>query len=614
MRSTPRLPLAGMLSLSLLAGMAPAEPAPSNGEGPTSREGPAGAAAPDGPRAMAELADLRLRVVDEQGAPLPRFEAMAHAADAGGSPWAAGRDGVVPLGGFWARRGAAPLDVVVRADGFAPTLARFAGPRLEGLRRGEAAITLRRGRPVRVRFKLPEGMTWPGGALPEAYFDDQEKWVRIMRQPGNRPGGVAPDMNMVNLREAGAGRFEFRLAEDTPRFRLAVHRPGFLRFFEAGPFALSDAKGGELEVDVPRPAALEASFAPGDRPAAEGPYGGASLQVRRQLEGNSYLDVAAASDASSTPRLELTDLAPGRYLVLLSTQPGEGVKPLPGSGINLGAYFDQRPLTLGAGQAERIEFRPTPFDPDGYRGERTAIVKIRTVDGEPARGRNASVSYLDPHYGARTVFSGAVPDSGDIVLTGLTDRPLPSWFPFPPYAVSVGDKRVGGFALAGEPGPQAFEFTLVPAVGGPAPDLELTSLASGKPTRLRDLRGKVVLLEFWATWCGPCQQPMAKLDALAQERTDAWGDRVALVPVGIDSDAARIRSHAERRGWTHLEHFWSGAGVGTDFDAPAARAYGVSAVPEAVLVGPDGRILWRGHPDGDPVGGDLRARVERALR
>ena len=51
------------------------------------------------------------------------------------------------------------------------------------------------------------------------------------------------------------------------------------------------------------------------------------------------------------------------------------------------------------------------------------------------------MTYFDGHYGAQTVFSGAVPASGDIVLTGLTDEALP--FPFPAYAVSVDNKRLG---------------------------------------------------------------------------------------------------------------------------------------------------------------------------
>ncbi|MHC5540492.1 TlpA family protein disulfide reductase, partial [Singulisphaera rosea] len=499
-------------------------------------------------------------------------------------------------------------------DGFASAVARFVGPQRVELSGGRATITLRRGRKVQVQFTLPEGMTWPKGAMPESYFDDMQERVRMMRQPSNRRGEVVSDFNMLSLREVGSGRFEFRLAEDTPRVHIAVHSPGFLQFFEAGPFSLANVKGENLEVEVPRPAGLNVSFEPGVPPGGETPFKGASLQVLRQLQGNSYLEVSSTSGTSPSPQLKLTDLAPGKYLVSVRTQPKEEIKPLPGTEINIGAYFDQRQPTLKAGQSERIEFRSTPYDPNAFRGKRTAVVKIRTSDHKPAQGRHASVTYFDGHYGTQVVYSGAVPASGDIELTGLTDKAQPSWFPYPAYTVSVDKKRLGSFGFADDPLTQPFEFFLAPGAGDMAPDLELTSLAGGNTLRLSDLRGKVVFLELWATWCGPCQQPMAKLNALGKEQRNAWRDRVVLLPVSIDSDQVKVRSHIQQRGWTGLEHFWSGGGGASDFDAPAARAFVASGVPEAVLISPAGRILWRGHPLENSGGNDLRARIEGALK
>ena len=107
---------------------------------------------------------------------------------------------------------------------------------------------------------------------------------------------------------------------------------------------------------------------------------------------------------------------------------------------------------------------------------------------------------------------------------------------------------------------------------------------------------------------------MAKLNALGDEQSDAWKDRVAIVPVSIDSEQARVKSHVQQRGWTELEHFWSGGSKGGDFEAPAARAFVVTGVPEAVLIGPDGRILWRGHPLDKSNGKDLKSRIEDALK
>ncbi len=566
-------------------------------------------AKPNLPQDPSKITDLRLRVVDEEGQAVPNVEAMVHTADHGYGLWTKGRNGMVFLGGAGQYRGAA-LDVLVRADGYAPAIAHFAGEQRDKLTKGEAAIMLRRGQKVQLRFNLPQNMTWPKGTLPEAYFDELQDRVRAMRQPANRRNGVVSDFNMLNLHEAGAGRFEFHLAAETPRFHVAIHAPGFLQCFETGPFTLADVKDGILEIDVPQPAALRVSFEPGDPAGGDMPFKIAALGVMWQLQGNSFLDVMSEIGPALTPRLVVTDLAPGRYLVTARTQPKNGSQPLPGTDINVGAYYDQRRLALEAGQSERIDFRATPLDANAFRGTRTAVLHIRTPDGKPAHDRKLSVTYFDGHYGALVVFAGTVPASGDVELTGITDAVPPLSSPHGAYTVSIDDKQLGSFSFTDKAPTQEFEFFLVPGAGDMAPDLELTSLANGKAMRLSSLRGQVVFLEFWATWCGPCQEPLSKLNSLGEEQRAVWKDRVAIIPVSIDAEQARVMSHVRLRGWTGLEHFWSGGPQGSDFEAPAARAFVVSGVPTAVLIGSDGRILWRGHPlDADP-----KSRIESVLK
>ena len=557
---------------------------------------------------LSRSTDLRVRVIDEEGKPVTKLQAMPHTAERGYGPWTSGVSGLVFLGSANQYRDAA-LQVAVRADGFASTVTRYDSDQHDMLSVGKAAVTLRQGKKVNLRLQTPEGMNWPSGTVPEVYFDDFQHRVRIMRQPSNRGSNGTPDFNFLNLHEVGAGMFEFQLADSTPPFHVAVHAPGFLQYFEAGPFTLADVSDGTLTINLPKPAAIEAIFTPGDA-EAESLFKSASLNVMWRIAGDSYLEVASANDSSLASRLNLTDLAPGDYMVSVRTQPQDDIQKVSGTEINPGQYFDRRMLTLKAGQSETIDFRSTPYDPDAFRGTREAMIRISKPDGQPAQGRSVSVLRFDGHYGSQPVFSGSIPESGEIHLTGITDRKPPSASSRPVYYVAVGEESLGSFDFATQTGRETFDFTLPPTVGDFAPDVELTDLATGQTTSLQAFRGKPVFLEFWATWCGPCQEPMAKLNALAREQKTAWGDRVALVPVSIDVDPDRVRQHLRKHDWTSTSHFWTGEAGKDDFQVPAARAFVVRGVPTAFLIDPDGHILWRGHPQEL----DLKSRIDQVLK
>ena len=126
--------------------------------------------------------------------------------------------------------------------------------------------------------------------------------------------------------------------------------------------------------------------------------------------------------------------------------------------------------------------------------------------------------------------------------------------------------------------------------GQPAPDFALLD-AQGKKFALSDLRGQVVYLDFWASWCAPC---LAEMPPGAELRRKFAGRPVVFLYVSLDAKAADWQHALATKPLTSPSavHLRDGAA----FDGPAARAFGVQAIPSYWLIGPDGRILSNNPP------------------
>lgn len=130
----------------------------------------------------------------------------------------------------------------------------------------------------------------------------------------------------------------------------------------------------------------------------------------------------------------------------------------------------------------------------------------------------------------------------------------------------------------------------VPAVApsAPAPDFTLRR-ADGPNLRLQEQRGQVVLVNFWATWCGPCRQEMPHLNRLYEKYRPSG---FVLLGVNIDEDPKAAAELASRLGLKFP--------VLLDTDKRVSRLYDMSAMPATVLIDRDGRarFLHRGYREG----------------
>jgi thiol-disulfide isomerase/thioredoxin len=122
----------------------------------------------------------------------------------------------------------------------------------------------------------------------------------------------------------------------------------------------------------------------------------------------------------------------------------------------------------------------------------------------------------------------------------------------------------------------------VPQVGDPAANFKFIG-PDGRETDLATQRGKPVLVDFWATWCGPCVAKLGEVDALRNEY--AKDGRLVVVGANLDADQAAAEKFLKERplAWHHaFLGDWSATGV--------PRQYGITSVPAYVLVDREGKI------------------------
>jgi len=118
--------------------------------------------------------------------------------------------------------------------------------------------------------------------------------------------------------------------------------------------------------------------------------------------------------------------------------------------------------------------------------------------------------------------------------------------------------------------------------GAPAPEIKLNT-PEGKELSLSSLKGKYVLIDFWASWCGPCRRENPNVLQLYNKYKKK---NFEILSVSLDSDKAKWTAaiQQDQMNWLHVSDL-------EKWNSVAARDYGVSSIPFTVLVDPDGNVI-----------------------
>ena len=479
------------------------------------------------------------------------------------------------------------LQVMVAAPGYVPLqFERAANPRetitvtLKPARSFELRLLTADGKPVDLRLASDLYQEHRSSPLLIGSVDGKPVCALGEQAAEETRGRGAPPLCLnFGVYPLGDGRYRVDMPQEFKgALVLMVHSPEVIRYY-LRTLEPNEWQSGTVEVRLPKPGMMVLEIDLEAWRTAYKDLSELSLGVAPQAEVPSTLRFY--SDAFVVRRFSgglvvKRNVAPGTYQASLYLWDDKDTH--------------KTTLQVPEGGVVRQKIAPKPFDVADYRGKRQVRVQIQRADGKSVAGARYRVE-LTRGYVARTLQEGTLDKNGALVLRNLYENPAdPEPSNVIGYRIFVNGKFARYFALTQGDGIRDLQITLAPQPGDPAINFTATDLRTGKPVELRTLRGKWVYLEFWATWCGPCQTAMEELKAFVEKQPDSWRKQVVVLTVSVDQDKDVVLPHLQRRGWDKFAlHAW-------DEGQRAAQQYGVEGIPTAFLIDPQGKVVWAGNP------------------